>query len=106
MQAICLDLLVKCDRCQVAIDEYGSKQYGQSEMAFLKKFCKQLWAKRQSLAVWIVPAIILTISVFSMIIEQLQNGISRRFERQSDRYALQRIGQRAGDEHSQTVPHP
>lgn len=36
----------RCQVCQQAVDAFGSKQYGQSEMEFLKDFCKALWAKR------------------------------------------------------------
>ena len=45
----------KCDVCQVPVDAFGSKQYGQSEMKFLKGFCKALWAKRPEAQVaWLV----------------------------------------------------
>ena len=37
---------------------------------------------------------LLVITVFSTLLEPLQNGISRRFERQSDRYALDKTGMR------------
>jgi STE24 endopeptidase len=38
--------------------------------------------------VWTVPALMLTIALFSLFVEPLQNSISRFFERQCDRYAL------------------
>lgn len=37
-----------------------------------------------------LPAIMLILTVFAMLLEPLQNAISRRYERQADRYALQR----------------
>jgi len=36
----------RCDVCQVPVDDYGSKQYGQSEITWLKSFAKALWSKR------------------------------------------------------------
>ena len=39
--------------------------------------------------VWTLPALMLTIAVFSLVVEPLQNAMSRLFERQSDRYALE-----------------
>ncbi len=39
--------------------------------------------------IWTLPALMLTIAVFSLFVEPLQNAISRLFERQSDRYALE-----------------
>lgn len=39
--------------------------------------------------VWTLPALMLTVAVFSLFVEPLQNAISRLFERQSDRYALE-----------------
>ena len=44
-----------CDVCQRPVDQYGSKQYGQSEMTFLKNFCKALWPRRPRAQVaWLV----------------------------------------------------
>ena len=44
-----------CDACQQLVDQHGSKQYGQSEMTFLKNFCKALWSKRHRAQVaWLV----------------------------------------------------
>ncbi|MCH2399325.1 MAG: hypothetical protein MK364_09480, partial [Pirellulales bacterium] len=44
-----------CHVCQRPVDRYGSKQYGQSEMTFLKNFCKALWSKRPRAQVaWLV----------------------------------------------------
>jgi len=37
-----------------------------------------------------LPLLMLTLSVFSMLLEPLQNMVSRHFERQADRYALDR----------------
>ena len=39
-----------------------------------------------------LPLLLLILTVFGLLLEPLQNAISRRFERQSDRYALQRTG--------------
>ena len=36
----------KCEICQKPVDEYGSKQYGQSEINFLKQFAKLMWDKK------------------------------------------------------------
>ena len=45
----------RCKTCQTPVDKFGSKQYGQSEMTFLKDFCKALWAKRPRAQVaWLV----------------------------------------------------
>ena len=45
----------RCEVCQRPVDKHGSKQYGQSEMTFLKDFCKALWAKRPEAQVaWLV----------------------------------------------------
>lgn len=38
------------------------------------------------------PLLMLALTVFSMVVEPLQNAVSRRFERQCDRYALRRTG--------------
>jgi STE24 endopeptidase len=39
-----------------------------------------------------LPLVMLILTVFAMVLEPLQNFFSRRFERQSDRYALRRTG--------------
>jgi len=39
-----------------------------------------------------LPLVMLVLTLFSLLLEPLQNAISRRFERQSDRYALERTG--------------
>jgi STE24 endopeptidase len=39
-----------------------------------------------------LPLVMLILTVFAMLVEPAQNAISRRFERQSDRYALERTG--------------
>jgi STE24 endopeptidase len=41
-----------------------------------------------------LPLVMLVLTLFSLLLEPLQNAISRRFERQSDRYALDRTGRR------------
>lgn len=47
-----------------------------------------------SLPVSTLPWIMLILSVFGLLVEPLQNTISRRYERQCDRYALERTGRR------------
>jgi len=53
-----------------------------------------VWAGGQvdyaELPVSTLPAIMLILTVFGLVFEPLQNAISRHFERQSDRYALER----------------
>ncbi len=44
------------------------------------------------LPVYALPLIMFAVTVFSCILEPLANGMSRRFERQADRYALQATG--------------
>ncbi|MBN1589016.1 MAG: M48 family metallopeptidase [Pirellulales bacterium] len=46
------------------------------------------------LPVYVLPLIMLILTVFTNLIEPIQNIISRRFERQCDRYALARTGRR------------
>jgi STE24 endopeptidase len=41
-----------------------------------------------------LPLLMFSLTVFSLLLEPPQNAISRHFERQCDRYALERIGQR------------
>ena len=45
-----------------------------------------------SFPVYTLPMLMLAITILSLLMEPLQNTISRYFERQSDRYALQRTG--------------
>ena len=44
------------------------------------------------LPVDMLPLVLLILTVFSMLSQPLQNAVSRRFERQSDAYALERTG--------------
>ncbi len=44
------------------------------------------------LPVSLLPLLMLILTVFTMLLEPLHNAVSRRFERQSDRYALERTG--------------
>ncbi len=44
------------------------------------------------LPVYTMPFVLFILTVFAMLMEPLQNAVSRRFERQSDRYALDRTG--------------
>jgi STE24 endopeptidase len=50
---------------------------------------------QHELPIWTLPLLLLVITLFSLLIEPLQNALSRRFERQCDRYALDRTGLRA-----------
>jgi len=45
-----------------------------------------------ALPVYTLPMLMLIITVFQMVLEPLANTISRHFERQADRFALQRTG--------------
>jgi len=42
--------------------------------------------------VYALPLVMLILTVFANVMEPVQNGINRRYERQSDRYALGRTG--------------
>ena len=44
------------------------------------------------LPVYTLPLVMLILAVFALVLEPLHNFISRRYERQSDRYALQKTG--------------
>jgi STE24 endopeptidase len=44
------------------------------------------------LPVYTVPFVLLILTLFGLLMEPLQNAVSRRFERQCDRYALERTG--------------
>jgi len=48
-----------------------------------------------TLPVWLLPWLLLILTLFASLLEPLQNAVSRRYERQCDRYALQRTGLRA-----------
>ncbi len=59
------------------------------------------WAERQygpisthDLPPSTLPLLMLVLTVFALVLEPLQNVISRRYERQCDRYALQKTGLR------------
>jgi len=69
---------------------------------FLCDFLVRLYVTRTegtldyaSLPTSTLPLIMLTVSLFSLLISPAQNALSRHFERQADRYALQRTGVRA-----------
>ncbi|MCC6126975.1 MAG: M48 family metallopeptidase [Pirellulales bacterium] len=47
-----------------------------------------------NLPVWTLPLLMFVFSVFAQLLEPLQNAVSRHYERQSDRYALERTGRR------------
>ncbi len=42
-----------------------------------------------------LPFLLLVLTLFTMVMEPLQNAVSRRFERQCDRYAIEKTGLRA-----------
>jgi STE24 endopeptidase len=44
------------------------------------------------LPVYTLPLIMLVLALFALVLEPLQNMVSRHYERQSDRYAIQRTG--------------
>jgi STE24 endopeptidase len=46
--------------------------------------------RHASLPVYALPMVMLVLAVFFLVLEPLQNSISRRYERQADRYALER----------------
>jgi len=48
----------------------------------------------RTLPVASLPLLMLILTIFALLLEPLQNLVSRRFERQSDRYALRRTGLR------------
>jgi len=48
-----------------------------------------------TMPVYTLPLLMLILAVFGMAVEPLQNTIGRRYERQCDRYALERTGQKA-----------
>jgi STE24 endopeptidase len=57
------------------------------------------WVTRQmggldyhQLPVAALPFLTLSMTIFAMVVEPLQNAVSRHFERQADRYALRRTG--------------
>jgi STE24 endopeptidase len=52
-------------------------------------------ADLHQLPVYTAPLAMLVLTVFSLLLEPLQNIVSRHFERQCDRYALQRTGLRS-----------
>ncbi len=47
------------------------------------------------LPVFTLPFVMLVLSLFGLVLEPLQNAISRHFERQADRYALQRTNDKS-----------
>jgi STE24 endopeptidase len=47
------------------------------------------------LPVWTAPMVTLVLMALAMLMEPMQNAVSRRYERQSDRYALERTGMAA-----------
>jgi STE24 endopeptidase len=69
---------------------------------FLTDRLVMLWARRvdsavtyENLPVYTLPLLMLCVTLFGMLLEPLRNAVSRRFERQCDRYALDTTGLRA-----------
>jgi len=70
---------------------------------WLCDFALRAWVERveghaidyAQLPVYTLPLLMLSLGVFSLVVGPLANFISRRFERQCDRYALTRTGNRA-----------
>jgi STE24 endopeptidase len=52
------------------------------------------WTDHQAMPIVLLPLLMLALNVFSLLLEPVQNVISRRYERQCDRYALVRTGDR------------
>jgi len=48
----------------------------------------------RALSIATLPMLMFAITVFSLLVEPLQNIVSRHFERQADRYALRQTGLR------------
>ena len=48
----------------------------------------------RELPVYTLPFVMLVLTLFGLLLEPLQNAVSRRYERQCDRYALERTGMR------------
>jgi Zn-dependent protease with chaperone function len=48
-----------------------------------------------NLPIWTLPLLMLLITLLSILAEPFQNIVMRRYERQCDRYALERTGLRA-----------
>ncbi len=61
-------------------------------MAYVHRFDPAL--TRAEMPVWTLPLLMLLITLFSLVMEPLRNAVSRHFERQCDRYALERTGHR------------
>ncbi|MBX3413823.1 MAG: M48 family metallopeptidase [Pirellulales bacterium] len=70
---------------------------------WLCDFALRAWVERveghaidyATLPVYTLPLLMLSLGVFSLVVGPLHNIVSRRFERQCDRYALTRTGNRA-----------
>jgi STE24 endopeptidase len=69
-----------CDRALIAWVDGGGQPLGVSDFY-------------ATLPIWTEPWIMLILSIFALLLEPLMNGISRRYERQCDRYALERTRQ-------------
>lgn len=66
--------------CNLALSAWAARNFGTQSM--------------HDLPVATLPLMMLVLTVFSLVLEPLQNAISRHFERQCDRYALERTGLR------------
>ena len=67
---------------------------------FICDFVLNLWLhggggiNYANLPIFVLPLLLLTVHLFSSCLEPLQNGLSRHFERQADRFALESTGDR------------
>ena len=66
-----------CDRALIAWVGGGGQPLGVSDFY-------------ATLPIWTEPWIMLILSVFALLLEPLMNAVSRHYERQCDRYALER----------------
>ena len=50
--------LCRCDACMKSLDQYSSRQYGQSEMVWMKELMKKVWAKNPKYKlVWLIELV-------------------------------------------------
>ena len=98
--AVCVALLLGTAACNLLGDESPCSGALFSAAGFW--VCDRLlmaWvhsfdpaATRGDLPIATLPLLMLVLTVFSLLLEPVQNIISRRYERQCDRYALERTG--------------
>ena len=82
-------------------DDPGRPGPERGRLLDLRPYAGQLWPATAlaldyaALPVWTLPWIMLILTAFFLLVEPLENWISRRRERQCDRYALERTGLKA-----------